>query len=262
MPCVGIVRIRPSALPLVRKSAIWSGSSLRTRHILSTKFFSFFFFLPSAFIREKRTAGGLDVVDRVSIELEHLGGLRLLLLVAAHGESVLRHLDKDVVAFLPLFPHAFAPRVQVPGEWKKNAIQDVRSSTDQSLELDRSSPKTQAERVSRSIDRLVVSVGNEVWFRAWTNSYPQCFILSGLSMRQAILIRKSLSTAFLGTSILCHSGNWMERSENTFVGNVIKRRAFGESLPWKPTESDAKRFVPTPCLQERTSLRLRRRVSS
>lgn len=150
MPCVGIVRIRPSALPLVRKSAIWSGSSLRTRHILSTKFFSFFFFLPSAFIREKRTAGGLDVVDRVSIELEHLGGLRLLLLVAAHGESVLRHLDKDVVAFLPLFPHAFAPRVQVPGEWKKNAIQDVRSSTDQSLELDRSSPKTQAERVSLS----------------------------------------------------------------------------------------------------------------
>lgn len=33
-------------------------------------------------------------------------------------------------------------------------------------------------------------------------------------MRQAILIRKSLSVAFLGTSILCHSGNLTIRKRN------------------------------------------------
>lgn len=66
--------------------------------------------------RNERTAGGLDVIDRVAIELEHFGRLRLLLFVAAHGESVLRYLDENVVAFLPLFPDAFTPCVQVPGK--------------------------------------------------------------------------------------------------------------------------------------------------
>lgn len=67
-----------------------------------------------------RTAGGFDVVHRVAVQLEHFRRLRLLLLVAAHGEGVLRNLNEDVVAFLPLFPDAFAPGVQVPGKHTQN----------------------------------------------------------------------------------------------------------------------------------------------
>ena len=39
-------------------------------------------------------------------------------------------------------------------------------------------------------------------------------------MRQAILIRKSLSVAFLGTSILCHSGNL----KIVFKKRIIKKK--------------------------------------
>lgn len=60
------------------------------------------------------TTGRFDVVDGVSIQLEHFRWIRFLLFVAAHGESVLRYLNQHVVPLLPLFPHAFTPRVQMP----------------------------------------------------------------------------------------------------------------------------------------------------
>ncbi len=88
-------------------------------------FLFFFFYLKTSDNCIKRTAGGLDVVDRVSVELEHLGGFRLLLFIAAHGESVLRYLDEDIISFLPLLPDAFAPRVQVPGKEEQVIVVDL-----------------------------------------------------------------------------------------------------------------------------------------
>lgn len=87
-------------------------------------FFSFFFIEKASDNCVKRTASGLNVVDRVSVELEHLGGFRLLLFIAAHGKSVLRYLDEDIIAFLPLLPDAFAPRVQVPGKEEEVIVVD------------------------------------------------------------------------------------------------------------------------------------------
>lgn len=60
----------------------------------------------------KLTTRWLDVVNGVSIELLHLRRLGLLVLVAAHGEGVLRHLHQHKVALLPLFPHALADGIQ------------------------------------------------------------------------------------------------------------------------------------------------------
>lgn len=42
-------------------------------------------------------------------------------------------------------------------------------------------------------------------------TYPQCFMFSGLSMRQAIFMRRSWSGRLFGTVIRCHSGDFEER---------------------------------------------------
>ena len=61
------------------------------------------------------TSCRLDVVYGVSVQLEHLRGVGLPLLVAADGEGVLRHLHQHEVPLLPLLPHRLPHRVHVPG---------------------------------------------------------------------------------------------------------------------------------------------------
>lgn len=42
-------------------------------------------------------------------------------------------------------------------------------------------------------------------------THPQCFMFNGLSMRQAIFMRRSWSGRLFGTVIRCHSGDFEER---------------------------------------------------
>ena len=60
------------------------------------------------------TSGRFDVVDSVAVQLEHVGRVGLALLVAADGEGVLRHLDQDKVAPLPLLPYRLPHGVHIP----------------------------------------------------------------------------------------------------------------------------------------------------
>ncbi len=189
-----------------------------------------------------RTAGGFDVVHRVAVQLEHFRRLRLLLLVAAHGEGVLRDLNEDVVTFLPLLPDAFAPGVQVPGKKAGDLKKRQRPPTYLSIYRIRlGSKKPTRNIIADRIDLRRVATHDVDYIGLhfvrdtqhtpnpiriegnWT--HPQCFILSGLSMRQAILIRKSLSVAFLGTSILCHSGNLGgANNKNKEINNKMEAR--------------------------------------
>ena len=69
------------------------------------------------------------------------------------------------------------------------------------------------------------------WEQGEVRTHPQCFMFSGLSMRQAIFMRRSWSGQLLGTVMRCHSGDLEDRGVGrriTFPISLSSRA----NMPW------------------------------
>ena len=143
------------------------------------------------------TSCGFDVVNGVPVQLQHVLGVRLLLLEAAHGKGELGDLDKRV-SWLWWWWTCIWQRCT----GRLGREQNIAFSTFSKL----SSPLHRA---------TWATVANNSFFRYfffWIKIclecflYPQCFMFIGLSILTAIFNFSSWSFDPLETSALYHSG--------------------------------------------------------
>lgn len=99
-------------------------------------------------------------------------------------------------------------------------------------ELDLQTKTTQHSHMRRTDLAQRLHMSPELpWSVPDASTYPQCFMLSGLSILQATFIFKSWSAQFFGTVILCHSGTFDDTGVglNTTFPISLSSRA---SMPW------------------------------